>query len=104
MKHYELNVQGSVEIDLNVEIVDGGWSLAEVMAAIRDGTAEGFNPLSELPEKSEDWQGKWTVGGQVIARYHIGCADYSAEVEGGYDEDDEEIDAEGNLIEATSSD
>lgn len=100
MKKYELNVQGEAEMDLYVEMVDETWNLARVLEAVREGTAEGFDPLSQFPSERGDWKGEWSVGGKVIARYQIGSADYWGEIDGGYDEEDHEVDAAGNAIES----
>lgn len=50
--------------------------------------------MTDLPFRVDEWSGEWTIGGKVIARYHIGSADYGGEVDDDDDDDEQNEDAE----------
>lgn len=91
---YHLNLEGTVEFDLNIDVVDPSWTIREVIAAWRDGRVEGLAAIDDLPLNTHVWKGDVIVDGNIVAHYQIEHIECCADVDSVYDVAGVEVDVE----------
>jgi hypothetical protein len=87
---YTLTITTTGERDLSIEILDEQFSIQQVASWLKEGGAEGFNPVHDYPVRAEDWAGSIVHDGKVIARYTIEELDERGEVEEIYSNETED--------------